>query len=101
MNLDEILSQPLPDVPDNGFTARVIARVKTEERRRAATIMIATVIGVTALCFFIPLQVFTAAIGLMVFQLGTSSLVALAAAVLVLTFLIDRMLTTDRGLLQF
>ena len=101
MNLDELLSEPLPDVPDNGFAARVIARVKAEERRRAAVIMIATVIGVTALCFFIPLSMFTAAIGVATFQLGTSPLVGWAAAALVLTFLIDRVLTTDRQLLQF
>jgi len=101
MNLDELLSQPLPDVPDNGFTARVLTRVKAEERRRAVAIMIATVIGVTILCLLIPLPVFTAAIGLTVFQLGTSPLVGWAAAALVLTFVIDRVLTTDRGLLQF
>lgn len=101
MNLDEMLSQPLPDVPDNGFTARVITRVKAEERRRAAAIMIATVIGVTILCLLIPLPVFTAAIGLAMFQLGTSPMIGWAAAALVLTFLIDRVLTTDRGLLQF
>jgi hypothetical protein len=101
MNLDELLSQPLPDVPDNGFTMRVIARVKAEERRRAAVIMIASVIGVSIFCLLIPLRVFTAAIGLTVFQLGTSPLVGWAAAALVLTFVIDRILTTDRGLLQF
>ncbi len=101
MTLDELLSQPLPDVPDNGFTARVITRVKAAERRRAAGIMVATVIGVTILCLLVPLRVFTAAIGLTVFELGTSPLVGWAAAALVLTFVVDRILTTDRGLLQF
>ncbi len=35
MNLDEHLSQPLPEIPDQGFSARIMAEVARHEIRRA------------------------------------------------------------------
>jgi hypothetical protein len=100
MNLDELLSQPLPPVADNGFSARVVARVKAAERRRAAAIMIASAAAVTILCLLVPLREITGDFAAALIQLGTSPLVGLAAALLVLTFLLDR-LWADRRFLQF
>jgi preprotein translocase subunit SecY len=100
MNLDEMLSQPLPEVPDNGFSARVIVRVKREERVKAVAIVIAAVAAVTLLCLLVPMPAFTATIGVAVLKFGMSPFAALAAGTLVLTFLADR-LWSERGLLQF
>jgi hypothetical protein len=100
MNLDEMLSQPLPEMPDNGFSTRVVARVKAEERRKAVAAVIAALAGVTLLCFLVPMPDYTAAIGVALLQFGLSPLASLAVAALVLTFVIDRLWTTDRQLLQ-
>lgn len=100
MNLDEMLSQPLPDVPDNGFSVRVIARVRQAERRRAAVIAFVSITVTTILCLLLPLHHITGEIAVAMVQIGTSPLVALAGALLVLTFFIDR-LFSDRRLLQF
>lgn len=99
MNLDELLSQPLPEVADNGFSDRVVVRVKAEERRYFYVIAIACVVAATALCVLVPMHDITAAIGVTVYDLGTSAMLAWAGAALVLTYLVDRLLA-DRQLLQ-
>ena len=99
MTLDELLTQPLAPVADNGFSARVVARVKAEERRRAAVIMVMAAAAAALACFLLPLHALTGDFAVALIQLGTSPMVALAAALLVLTYLIDR-LWTDRKFLQ-
>ena len=97
--LDALLSQPLAPVADNGFSARVIARVKAQERRHAAWIVISAVTAATLACLLLPLHVVTGDLAVALLQIGTSPMVALAGALLVLTFFIDR-LYTDRKFLQ-
>ena len=99
MKLDELLSQPLPPVADNGFSARVVARVKAEERRRVAVIMFTAAAAAALVYFLVPLRDLTGDFAAALIQLGTSPMVALAVAMLVLTFLIDR-LWSDRRFLQ-
>lgn len=100
MNLDEMLSQPLPDVPDNGFSERVIARVEGESRLKSLAIVIAAIAGVTLLCLLVPMPEFTASVGVALLQVGLSPIASLAVGALVLTFLVDR-LWSERQLLQF
>ena len=99
MTLDELLTQPLAPVADNGFSARVIARVKSEERRRAAVVIFAAAAAAVLACLLVPLHEITGDFAAELIQLGTSPMVALAAALLVLTFLVDR-LWADRRFLQ-
>jgi hypothetical protein len=99
MNLDELLMQPLAPVADNGFSARVITRVKAAERRHAAVVMLAAAALATVACLLVPLHDVTGDFAAAIIQIGTSPMVGLAAALLVLTFMIDR-LWADRRFLQ-
>ena len=99
MTLDELLTQPLAPVADNGFSARVVARVKAAERRHAAVVMFAAAAVAALACLLIPLNELTGDFAVALIQLGSSPMVALAAALLVLTFLIDRV-WADRRFLQ-
>jgi len=101
MNLDQIdtlLKQPLAPVADNGFSARVIARVRKEEQRRTAAVALASVLAATLLCLLVPLNAFLGDLSAALFLAANSPTVGLAGALLVLTFLIDR-LYTDRKFL--
>jgi hypothetical protein len=49
--LDALLAQPLPDMPDSGFSARILARIGKAEMRRARfelAAWIVLVLGMTA-----------------------------------------------------
>jgi hypothetical protein len=99
MNLDEMLSQPLPDVPDDGFSARVIVRVKAEERRKNIAIVVAGVTSAVLICLLLPLHAIIGDLAASLIQIATSPMIGLATAACVLTFLIDRILT-DRQFLR-
>jgi hypothetical protein len=96
--LDALLLQPLAPVTDNGFSARVIAGVKAQERRHAAWIGVAAIAAATLACLLLPLYTLTGDFAAMLIQLGTSPMVALAGALLVLTYFIDRLYTDGRVL---
>lgn len=100
MNLDEMLSQPLPEVPDNGFSDRVVARAKAEERRKWIEIVLISVIGAVVACLLLPIRAIVGDIAASMILLGSSSAFAIGVAVLAATFLIDR-LWNERQLLQF
>ena len=91
--LDALLSQPLPEIADNGFSARVIARIVAEERRQLATIALIAILCATLLCLAVPMRDVTGAIAVAVLQLGASPMVLYGLAALVLTLLIDRAVT--------
>jgi hypothetical protein len=99
MNLDEMLSQPLPEVPDNGFSDRVIARVKAEERRKWIEITLISVIAAAVACLLLPIRAIVGDFAAGVILMGSSPSFAIAAVVLAATFLVDR-LWNERQLLQ-
>ena len=99
MTLDELLTQPLAPVADNGFSARIVARIKARERRHTTAVMFAAAAAAVLACLLVPLHALTGDFAVALIQLGTSPIVGLAAALLVLTFLIDRV-WTDRRFLQ-
>ena len=99
MNLDEMLSQPLPDVPDNGFSDRVIVRMKHEERRKMYAVALMSMLAAALACLLLPLHAIIGDIAAALVLIGTSPMLGLAVAVLVLTILVDRVLS-DRQLLR-
>jgi len=102
MNLDQLdalLSQPLAPVADNGFSTLLVARIKHKERRRDVVISIAVFAAALLLCLLVPLQNIVADIAVAVLQLAISPMVGLAVVLLVLTFMIDR-LVSDKKFLQ-
>ncbi len=92
MNIDDLLRQPLPAAPDNGFSARVMGRIKAEQRQHMALVALGSVAAATVGCLFVPMPALSEQLGDIIVQLGTSPAVALAAAALVLTALVDRRL---------
>ncbi len=90
MSIDDLLTQPLPPVADNGFSAHVMSRVRAAERRRMALIGAGSVAGAALGCVFIPLQAISLELNHAIVQVGTSTAVGFAGAVLLLTILFDR-----------
>ena len=97
--LDALLSQPLAPVADNGFSARVIARVKFEERRHDVVALAAAGAVALVLCLLVPVHNILGDLLAVLLQLSMTPMIGVAAALLMLTFLIDRVLW-DRKLFQ-
>ena len=89
MNIDDLLNQPLPCVADDGFSERVMGRVRAMVRRR----LFVTVAGVAACVvlalLILPLQTIGAELGLVVPRIAGSAALNLAAAAIVLTLLLE------------
>ncbi|GAA0556509.1 hypothetical protein [Rhizomicrobium electricum] len=100
MNLDEMLSQPLPEVPDNGFSDRVVLRVKAHERRKWIEIAMISVLAAAVACLLLPIRAIVGDFAASIILLGYSPTFGIGAAVLAATFLVDR-LWSERQLLQF
>lgn len=91
-DLDTLLRAPLPEIPDHGFSDRIVARIETEKNRD--TMLSRVVIG---LCVLAPLPFLPGntvsslvpAISNMLMQPG----LYIAAAVIALTLLAERELS--------
>lgn len=90
MNIDELLSQPLPTVADNGFSARVTARIRAAERSKIALVTAGTAVAATLLCLVVPIETISVQLNSIVLELGTSTALGLGGAALFLTMLVDR-----------
>ena len=98
MTIDDLLSQPLPSVPDNGFSRRVMMRVRAAESRRMVLYATAAAAAATLVCLLVPMDVIsTRVLGVIstqvsaaIVQIGSSTAVGLAAAAMLLTYLWDR-----------
>lgn len=90
MSIDDLLKQPLPAMPDNGFSAGVMARIKAEQSRHLTLVALGSAAAATLGCLVIPMPELSNQLGDIIVRIGTSPAVAAAAAGLVLTALIDR-----------
>lgn len=90
MSIDEFLSQPLPAVADNGFSARVQSRIRGAERSKMALVAAASAIAVTLLCIVVPMETVSVQLNSIILQLGTSTALGFGGAALFLTMLVDR-----------
>lgn len=90
--LDALLSQPLPAVPDNGFSARVMARLQRNEQKNLALRCGGVLLAASVLCLLVPLAEFADAMNRLVLVLATSGQVALALLVAALTWIYDKKL---------
>jgi hypothetical protein len=55
-DLNTLLSAPLPDIPDNGFSRRVMVRIERVRRRDAAVSVAAIGLAALAAVPFLPLE---------------------------------------------
>ncbi len=92
MSIDDLLRQPLAAMPDNGFSARVMSRIKAEQRQRVALVAFGSAAAAALGCLVVPMPALSAQLSNIIIQIGTSPAVAAAVAALVLTALVDRRL---------
>ena len=90
MSIDDLLNQPLPSVADDGFSERVISRVRAQTRRRTF-ITIACIVACVALAFLLlPMRLIGAQLNFAVIQTASSAAISLAGAVIALTLLVEK-----------
>lgn len=97
--LDALLSQPLAPVADNGFSARLDARIERAERRHDLVVLAMVTAAALALCLLVPVQHVLGDLAAVLLQLAMTPMIGVAVAMLLLTFLIDRVLW-DRKFLR-
>jgi hypothetical protein len=91
MELDTLLSTPLPAIEDAGFSRRVIAHVAARQQRQMLFEMVAIVAAIGVFLALLPLDVLARAIETVTLNLGSSLAVAIATAALVLSNFLARM----------
>ena len=99
LELDALLSQPLPPVADNGFSARLDTRIERAERRHDLIVVAMVTLAALSLCLLVPVQHVLGDLAAVLLQLAMTPMIGMAVALLVLTFLIDRILW-DRKFLR-
>jgi hypothetical protein len=97
--LDALLSQPLAPVADNGFSARLVARIERAERRHDLIVMAVVAAAALALCLLVPVQHVLGDFAAVILQMAMTPMIGVGVAMLAVTFLIDRILM-DRKFLQ-
>ena len=87
--LDILLSQPLPSVADDGFSARVMARVHRHRRLRFAVAAAYVAVCVVLTFLLLPVQSVGAELNFVITQVASSTAVSLAVAALILTLVLE------------
>jgi hypothetical protein len=87
--LDAMLSAPLAEVPDDGFSARVLARTASRASWRDRVTLFAPVAAVAAVLPFVPGAKLTDAALHVTPLIANSAALSLAAAAIVLTLSLD------------
>ena len=90
MNLDDLLNQPLTSVADDGFSARVMGRVRAVRRQRLFVTWASAAACVVLAFLLLPWQTIGAELGLIVPQIAGLAALNFAAVVVVLSLLLER-----------
>lgn len=90
MNLDDLLNQPLTSVADDGFSGRVMGRVRALRRRRLFVTWASVAACIVLALLVLPLQTIGTELGLVIPKIAGSVAVNFAAAVIVLSLLLER-----------
>jgi hypothetical protein len=88
--IDILLAQPLASVADDGFSERVMGRVRAATRLRLFAASAAIAVGLVLAFLLVPVQDIGVELYLAVFQVANSAAVGLAAAAIILTLLVER-----------
>jgi len=91
-NLDDLLSAPLDQVPDHGFSARLMDRIGRRASRIDTAVFWAPLAAAAIAIPFVPIHDLTDAVLRLSPGIAGSGAVALAAAVLALTLSLDNAL---------
>ncbi|MDR3528273.1 MAG: hypothetical protein P4L57_13440 [Rhizomicrobium sp.] len=90
MNIDDLLSEPLAPVADNGFSAQVMTQIRRQEQRQLILLGITAAFVATVACLLLPVTALTELLNGIVITLATSLEVGVAAVVILATWLFDR-----------
>lgn len=90
MTIDDLLNQPLVSVADDGFSARVMRRVRAGERRNLFAVAAGAVLCTVLALLFVPMQSIGADMNLALVQVAGSTAVSVAVAAVILTLLFER-----------
>jgi len=94
MTIDNLLSQPLAPVADNGFSAKVMMQIQHEEQRRLLLNSALVILVAGILCLVLPMRdllvQLNAALNVLVVSLGSSPQLAIAALLLGGVFFYER-----------
>ena len=90
MNIDDLLSQPLNSVADDGFSARVIGRVRAVRRQKLFVTWVSVAACIVLAFLILPWQPIGAELGLVIPRIAGSLAVNFAAAIIVLSLLLER-----------
>ena len=90
MTIDDLLNQPLASVADDGFSTRVMRRVRAGERRNLFAVAAAAVLCTVLALLFVPVQSIGADLNLALVQIAQSAAVSIAVAAVILTLLFER-----------
>ncbi len=90
MTIDELLAQPLAPVADNGFSAKVMARLRRREQRQLVLLTAVAALAAAAACLLLPISALTQMLNGIVVTLATSLEVGVAVLAVLLTWLYDR-----------
>ena len=91
-SLDDLLAEPLADIADDGFSARVLRRVELHETHRRWLLQGAVALGALALVPFIPAGEIAGLFGRLTPNIASSAALAFAAGALILTFSLEQRL---------
>jgi protein-S-isoprenylcysteine O-methyltransferase Ste14 len=92
-DLDKLLSQPLPSVVDDRFSARVMRRVRVEQLRGHWKTAAAVAVCVVLIFLALPLHAIGAVLGAGLPQIAGSWTISLAAGIVAVSLLAARELT--------
>jgi len=92
-DLDILLAEPLPEVADDGFSARVVSKIERAAWWRERVTLFAPVAAVAAVLPFLPGDELTQVALKLTPIFAESGAVALAAAALALTLTLERRLS--------
>ncbi|MGC9954931.1 MAG: hypothetical protein ABSD21_11720 [Rhizomicrobium sp.] len=90
MSIDDLLYQPLTSVADDGFSGRVMDRVRASARRRLFAIVAGVAACVVLAFLLLPMRNIGTQLNLAIVQIASSTAVSIAAGVIILTLVLER-----------
>jgi len=90
MTIDDLLNQPLASVADNGFSTRVMARVRAKERRKLLAVAAAAAVCAVLALLFLPVHAIGVEMNFALIQIARSAAASVAVAAVILTLLAER-----------
>ncbi len=89
-NLDTLLSTPLPELPDAGFSMRVASKMEARELRNERLTWGALALAAAMVAPFVPLRELTGTVAHLGPALAGSTALSLAVAAIVLTLSLEQ-----------